>query len=202
MGMDLNRIRIIIPFLFLLAALFSSQSGCREGAPPSEMVQSHEGFLDALRSRDPVALYDLSCPELHERMETLHTRLHRVNLWLAIPENEAWAARLEEALMQAAVKDVTSPRDLFVAMVDFHAIDFDGSLSEGLQIAAVEFDGDRALVRTVDRETFSYDRDGEGVWKSRFALEALDMWPGYHVLKNNLTLVEAMISKTEASSSP
>jgi hypothetical protein len=202
MGMDLIRIRAFIPFLFLMIGFVSNLSGCREDAPPPEMVTSHEDFLDALRSRDPVALYDLSCSELHERMETLHTRLGRVEVWLAIPENEPWAVRLQDALMRPALKDVTSARDLFVAIADFHSIDFDGSLSEGLQIATVEFDGEKAMVRTLDRETFSYDRDEEGVWKSRFALDALDMWPGYHVLKSNLTLVEGMIAKTEGTSSP
>jgi len=200
--MDLLGIRSNAPFLLFVMCLNGALFGCQKEAPPSEMVRTHEGFLDTLRARDPVALYDLSDAELHQRMEVLYQRLNRVKAWLEEPGNETWAVRFHDALILSVFQEVSSPRDLFVAVVDFHAIDFDGSSSEGLQLETVEFDGERATVKTVGRQSFSYGKDDSGTWRSRFAIEALDMWPPYHVLLSNLTKVETFIEKSEGAAAP
>lgn len=158
------------------------------------MIRAYENVIDGVKSGDSGALYEMSRNEFHRLFEAHALRLNTVHREIEKKENRLDAKKLRKALLMTGLRFPVEGKDVFRALVDLNGIEMGPAVESGLMVDEITIEKDRATLRTLGGESFSFQRGGEGTWRTLLPERAYDLWTERATFESNLTKVEAALS--------
>jgi len=184
--------------LLLWVSLMLSASGCQPPPEHQRIAQAFEQLKSAIETEDAGLLFDLSDPELHIQIQSLHEQLAEaeatIDSFYPPQEAEALRSRLALKLLERA----TAPRALFIALADFSGLNRNTEAEKGLSLAEMTIHGREARVKTQAGEVFRFVLDSSGDWKTTAGLRAFEAWSGRQALIENLNQLSKNIEAMQA----
>jgi len=174
-------------------------SACQQEEHDPALVTVHTQMTTALIAADKETLYALSSADLHTRLEDFHSRWDQTvqRVRAEYPESER-----EKALKQLAAdvsEKVGNGKELFVHLLSLNEDLTDGLVQQGLDIAELVLNGDRAVVTTKAGEVFEY-RNENGQWRSTLLLNQWESYASVKMLENNIRTANANLDSWRVAS--
>ncbi len=172
---------------------------CQQKEHDPALVAIHSQMTEALVSVDTETLYVLSSSELHTRLDDFHGRWEKT---VQRVRKEYPTAEKEKALKQLAVgvsEKVENGKELFVHLLELPDGPVDGLVKQGLEIAELVLNGDRAVVTTKAGEVFEY-RFENGQWRCTLLLNQWESYPSVKMLENNIKIANANLDSWRVAS--
>ena len=175
--------------------------GCSSEPEGQDIERRYQQLLEAIRTNDEGALYTLARPEFQLQMDGLAGRIFRVQR----AAEEGLLTLGPEAVRESLAlrKDGTAPRDgveLFREWIDLGALTMGPGLEAGLASVGVSQRGNYSVLRTVNEDSFGFQKGQDGLWYSMLPERGYALWSGRDQVLENLTRLEEPLGNTDGES--